>query len=90
MPQIAFSAGTTVVSTNASAIASQPCTGCQLQGHISNTTVVRIGSSGSQTLHLSAGALVQVPALSNLNQLYAATSAGSALLTWLCWQADGR
>jgi hypothetical protein len=84
MPFIIVSAGVTVVSADASALAvNQPCMGGALiAGHVSNTTALYLGGSTTQALFLPSGTVVPVP-VSNLNQLYARTSAGSATATWL-------
>jgi hypothetical protein len=83
MPRVLMSAGLTVVSADASALAtSQPCTGALVAGHLSNTTALYLGGSTTQALFLPSGTVLEVP-VSNLNQLYARTSAGSATITWL-------
>jgi hypothetical protein len=84
MPLVIVSAGLTVVSADASAVHSnQPCAGgALLAGHLSNTTALYLGGSTTQALFLPSGTVVPVP-VSNLNQVYAKTSAGSATVTWL-------
>jgi hypothetical protein len=84
MPHILVSSGLTVVSSEASALAtSQPCGGGALiAGHVSNTTAVYLGGSGSQALFLPSGQVVHLP-VSNLKAVYAKTSSGSASVTWL-------
>jgi len=84
MPHILVSAGVTVVSADASALAtSQPCGGGALiAGHLSNTTAIYLGGSNSQALCLPSGQVIMLP-VSNLKEVYAKTSAGSATVTWL-------
>jgi len=83
MPRVIVSAGGTVVSSDASALAtSQPCAGALVAGHLSNTVAIYLGGSSTQALFLPSGTVIEVP-VSNLNQLYAKTSAGSATITWL-------
>jgi hypothetical protein len=84
MPYVIVSAGLTVVSADASALAAnQPCLGGALiAGHLSNTVALYVGGSTTQALFIPSGTVIQVP-VSNLNQLYAKTSGGSATVTWL-------
>jgi len=82
MPVIGLSAGTLVVSTEGSALTATPCTEALLQADPSNTATVFLGTSAAQPLKLSAGLTVTVP-VSNLANLTAKTSAGSATVNWL-------
>ncbi|HEX9872527.1 MAG TPA: hypothetical protein VGC99_28805 [Candidatus Tectomicrobia bacterium] len=82
MPLNLWSAGQTVVSTDASMIASMTCAEVLLQAHPSNTATIYLGTSLTQVFVLSAGTVL-VAQVSQVNQLYAKTSAGSATLNWL-------
>lgn len=82
MPLNLWSAGQTVVSTDASMIASMACAELLLQAHPSNAETLRIGTSLTQVFVLSAGAVLVVQ-VSNANQVFAKTSAVSATLNWL-------
>jgi hypothetical protein len=80
---IVLSAGTTLVSTDASALVSHLlCMQAWLAPHVSNTGLVLVGGSANQTLPLVSGTYLRFP-VSNLNQVYAKTSAGSALISWV-------
>lgn len=81
MPLIALSVGQTTLSTDASMIVSIAATEILLQAHPSNTVFVLIGTSTSQTIHLSALAAITVP-VSHGNTMYGKTSAGSAIVMW--------
>jgi hypothetical protein len=82
MPLIGLSAGTTTISTNASALGALGCTEVLVQADPANTALAFVGSVSNQTLKLSGGATVTLPC-SNLSDVYAKTSAGSATLNWL-------
>jgi len=82
MPSIALFAGSAVVSTNASQIGSQACTEVLVQAHVSNTVLLLVGTDSAQTLQLSAGNAITLP-VSNVSQVQAATSAGSATVNWI-------
>ena len=73
MPAIGLFTGVLTTSTNASALGA--CTQVLVQAHISNTPVGLIGTVSSQTIALSAGAMITVTT-SNVSTLYASTSAG--------------
>lgn len=81
MPLIGFSAGTLVVSAEGSALGTMVCTEVLVQADPANTAIVFVGSVSNQTLKLSAGGTLTVP-VSNLNQVIAKTSAGSATVNW--------
>lgn len=81
MPLIALSAGTTVLSTDASMIVSLAATEILIQAHPSNAGFVLLGTSTAQTIHLSAGVAVTIP-VSHGNVIYGKTSGGSASVGW--------
>lgn len=89
MPLIGFSAGQTTISTNASMVGSMMMAEVLLQLDSNAASMVLLGTSTTQVFRLSAGAAINL-VLSNLNQVYAKTSGGSAVINWLTHAADWR
>jgi len=82
MPLIALSAGTLSVSAEGSALGSMACTEVIVQAHPDNAKPIFVGGSANQTMMLSGGGSVTL-SVSNLNQVWARTSAASAVVNWL-------
>ena len=81
MPLIQLFASNFDAGTTASAIGSQTCTEVMVQAHSSNTVLLLLGNASNQVIELSAGNALVMP-VSNVNQVYAKTSSGSARVNW--------
>ena len=63
-------------------VSSLLCAEAWLAGHLSNAANLLVGGSANQTMPLWSGTHLRM-LVSNLNLMYARTSAGSATVTWV-------